>query len=100
MHNGGLRGGEPVRQTVLPKFVHQEADRAQIHAVDRLLRAEKLVQRLQHKPVAAQRDNDSGSFFANVVVTLAHGKERGLRIGRVRGNKMKGWEDHRSTACQ
>ena len=47
-------------RSVLAVFVHQEADRAQIHAVDRLSRAEEGVQRLQHEAVAAQRDDDVG----------------------------------------
>src|SRR6185437_123608 len=37
--------------------VHQEADRAAVHAVDRLAGFHEVVQGLQHQPVAAERDD-------------------------------------------
>ena len=47
--------GQPRRQVILAVVVHQEADAAAIHAVDRQVAAEAAVLRLQHEAVAAQR---------------------------------------------
>ena len=41
-------------------FVHQEADRAAVHAVDRLAVVHEAVQRLQHEAVAAERHDGVG----------------------------------------
>ena len=47
-------------QVVLAVVVHQEADRAAVHAVDRHAVVHEAVQRLQHVPVAAERDDGVG----------------------------------------
>ena len=57
-------------QIVRGEFVHQEADGAAMHAVDRLARAHVLVQRLQHQPVAAERDHDVGVGGIAIAVEL------------------------------
>jgi len=44
------------------EFVHQEADRAAMHAVDRHMAVEKAVQRLEHEAVAAEGHDDVGLF--------------------------------------
>ena len=49
-------------------FVHQEADRAAVHAVDRLRRLHRHVQGLQHQAVAAERDDDVGLVERAVAV--------------------------------
>ena len=48
------------RRCVLVVFVHEEADGAAMHAVDRLAGVHELVQGLQHEAVAAERDDDVG----------------------------------------
>ena len=58
-------GGQPLPQIVLAVFVHQEADGAAVHAVDRLAGVHELVQGLQHQAVAAQRDDDVGLLAAS-----------------------------------
>ena len=60
MDDGGLRGGEPLAQLFGAVLVHQEADGAAVHAIDRLAGAHEAAQRLQHQPVAAERDDDVG----------------------------------------
>ena len=64
-------------------LVHQEADGAAVHAVDRDAGAHVAVQGLQHQAVAAERDDDVGVFRRMVAV---HGHELrkrllGLRTG-------------------
>ena len=60
MDDGGLRGLQPLAQALLAKFVHQEADGAAVHAVDRLAGLHGLAQRPQHQAVAAERHHDVG----------------------------------------
>jgi hypothetical protein len=55
-----LRVGEPTTQVVGTELVHQEADGAAMHAVDRGSRPHILVQRLQHQSVTAERHHDIG----------------------------------------
>src|SRR5262249_16231588 len=78
-----LRGGEPPVQIVDAVFVHEKANGAAMHAVDRLTRAHVLVQRLQHEAVATERDDDVGRVRRGVAVTRAQPFERlpGLRDG-------------------
>jgi hypothetical protein len=49
-------------------FIHQEADRAAVHAVDLLARAHRLAQRLKQKSIAAQRHDDIGLVDGNMPV--------------------------------
>ncbi len=51
----GQRRGDALRQAFGAELVHQEADRAAVHAVDELAGAHRLAQRLQQKAVAAKR---------------------------------------------
>ncbi len=69
----GLGGGDARRQVVLGIVVHQEADRAAIHAVDRDAAAEEAVQRLQHEAVAAECDDDVGRFRRGGAVACGQG---------------------------
>ncbi len=66
-----LRRREPLAQLLDAKLVHQEADGAAVHAVDRLAGAHEAAQRLQHQPVAAQRHDDVGALRLDVAVLLA-----------------------------
>ena len=56
----GCAAARRSRRSALGIFVHQEADRAAVHAVDRLGRAHGAMQGLQHQTVAAERDDDVG----------------------------------------
>ena len=49
---------DPLDQVVGGIVVHQEADRAAVHAVDRLAGLHEVMQGLQHQAVAAERDDD------------------------------------------
>ena len=55
-------------QIVLGELVHQEADRAAVHAVDRDAVAHEAMQRLQHQAVAAERDDGIGVLRLDVAV--------------------------------
>ena len=56
----GERRRDALGQIFGAKFVHQEADRAAVHAVDQLAGAHRLAQRLQQETVAAQRHDHVG----------------------------------------
>ena len=58
--HGELRGFQPLDQRMLAELVHQEADGAAMHAIDRDAGAHVPVQRLQHQAVAAQGNDDVG----------------------------------------
>ena len=60
------RSAQPVER----KFVHQEADGAAMHAVDRLAGIHELVQGLQHQPVAAERHDHVGGLRFGIAVAL------------------------------
>ena len=81
-HDRGLGGGESVPQVRFRKLVHQEADRAAVHAEDRLLAAHEAVQHLQHQAVAAKRDDDVGVLRPGIAVARDQQVERGARLRR------------------
>ena len=68
------------RKVAIGIFVHQEADRAAVHAVDRLRRVHDPVQRLQHQAVAAERDDDVGVLGRAVAVARDELLARLLRL--------------------
>ena len=67
-------------QIRLVEIVHQEADGAAVHAVDRLAGLHELVQGLQHQAVAAERDDDVGLGGGEVAVALDQPRARLLRL--------------------
>src|SRR6185437_12809105 len=73
---------------LLAELVHQEPDRAQVHAVDRLFLAEEPVQGLQHEAVAAQCHDDVAFLRARFGIALAQKLERGLCVRSVGGDEM------------
>ena len=87
---GGLGGGEALAQALLAKLVHQEADRAAMHAVERLARGHELVQGPQHESVAAERHDDVGLLGLGVAVA-AH-----QRLARLLGLRRLSWPGRRS----
>ena len=96
MDHGPLGGGDALQQAVLGVVVHQEADRAAVHAVDRLARCQVAVQRLQHEAVAAQGDDDVGLGLGHLAVARAQPRARPPASGRslatkVRARGAEGW---------
>ena len=85
-----LGAGEPLHQPVRPELVHQEADRAAMHAVDRHMTVEIAVQRLEHEAVAAERDDNIGVLGRARLVApgqLCEAKLRRLGVGGDKGDR-------------
>jgi hypothetical protein len=59
-----LRRLQPRDQVILAVGVHQEADRAAVHPVDRCVDRLRGMQRRQHEPVAPQRHDHVRLFGA------------------------------------
>src|SRR5258706_580714 len=76
-------------QVVAVEFVHQESDRAEIHAVDRYVPAQERVQRLQHVAVSAERNDDGCLVRTDVIITAAQAVQSGLRFGRFGSDEME-----------
>ena len=57
-------------QTVRPELVHQETDRAEIHAVDTGPGLDRGVQRVEHETVAAQGDDRVGLVQRDAAIQL------------------------------
>ncbi len=79
MDDGATGGGDPLQQAVLLVVVHQEADRAPVHAVDGRPAGQVGVQGLQHEAVAAQGHDDIGLCVCDRAVAL--GQPRRARPG-------------------
>ncbi len=77
------RGRKTGLQIVRAELVHQKADGAAMHAVDRLARTHVLVQRLQHQSVATERHHDIGLSGIVIAVESDQLSKRllGLRAG-------------------
>ena len=87
MDDGDMRGRQSLGQALLDEFIHQEADGAAMHAVDRLAGIHELVQGLQHQPVAAERDNNVGLGGVGVAVALFQPRIGLARLGRLAGDE-------------
>ena len=72
---------------VLDEFVHQEADGAAVHAVDRLAGFHELVQGLQHQAVAAERDDHVGFRGVGIAVALFEPRVGLARLRRRAGDE-------------
>ena len=89
----GDRRLDALRQALLAEFVHQEADRATVHAVDALARAHRLAQCLQQKTVAAERHDHVG--LGDAVLAVDGGQPRRrlagiIGVGRDKGVGVRG----------
>ena len=82
-----LRGGEPLDEIFLVEFVHEKADGAAMHAVDRLAGIHEALQGRQHQAVAAERDDDVGLVRRGVAIALDQAPARALRHRRVAGDE-------------
>ena len=83
MDHGFPGGIKTAVQALGAEFVHQEADGAAMHAIDRLAGTHVLMQRLQHQSVAADRDHDVGIVRLAIAVEIDQLGQRllGLRAG-------------------
>src|SRR5262249_32997982 len=70
-----LRRREPLAQVGFGKVVHEETDRAAVHAVDRLAARNETVQRLQHDAVSAERHYDIGLVRSRFALELGQAPE-------------------------
>ncbi|MNL20104.1 hypothetical protein D3C87_1413360 [compost metagenome] len=68
------------RQVFGAVAVHQEPDRSPVHAIDELARVHRLVQRLQHEAIAAERDDDVGLVGVMIAVDRLQIGRRFLRL--------------------
>ena len=68
MDHRDLGRGEALAQAFELIFVHQEADGAAMHPVDRFVAMHERVQGLQHQPVSAERNDHIGRFGGDVAV--------------------------------
>ena len=87
VNDGRLGCGEAFGQAVLLEFVHQEVDRAAMHAVDRLAASHQAAQRLQHQPVAAKRHDDIGMGRVAIAVAVDEMRMRLHRLRALAGNE-------------
>src|ERR1700689_3497134 len=87
MNHGDMSGIEPLHEFYLGKFVHQEAHRAAVHAVDRLVRIHEPLERGEHETVAAERNYDVGAFRRHVAVTANEAAARMLGRRCIAGDK-------------
>jgi hypothetical protein len=62
------------------EIVHQEPDRAAVHAVDRLARCHEAMQAPQHETVAAERHDDIGGLGIGVAIFFGQPLQRALRF--------------------
>ncbi len=70
-------------QPLLDVVVHQETDRSAVHAVDRMVEQQGLVQGLQHEAVAAQGDDHVGVRQRSAAIAGLEALERFLGLGAV-----------------
>src|SRR6516225_6431736 len=92
MEHDRLRAGEALDKSVRPIGVHQETDAAAMHAEDPHALGQETVQALQHKAVAAKRDDDFGALRRNARIEIAEFLERllrGLGLGRDDGDPRR-----------
>src|SRR5580704_14855362 len=87
MDDADMGGVEPRGEAVLGELVHQETDRAAVHAIDRLAGIHEPLQGRQHKTVAAERDDDVGGLGPGVAVAANEPAAGLLRRRHVAGDE-------------
>ena len=99
-HRDGL--GQTLQQAVLLVGIEQEADRTEVHAVDRHRALDARVQGFEHEAVAAERHDDVRPIGRHVLVAGLQRGEADLRLGRRGSAKSNGrWLAHgRSRSSQ
>src|SRR6185436_12808273 len=78
MDDGALGVGNSFLKVTIGEFIHEKADRAAVHAVDRFAAVPEAMKRLQHQTVAAERNHDLGLFRGHVAVTRGECALRGF----------------------
>jgi hypothetical protein len=89
MHDASARGVEALDEPCLAIIVHQEADRAAMHAIDRLRAAPEPFQGLQHDAVPAERHDHAGVLDGAIAVSCGEilpRRLRGLGLGGDEGD--------------
>ncbi len=81
MDHGRLGRRQPLAQVGLVELIHQKADGAPMHAVDRLAGPHQRPQRLQHESVAAERHHHIRGLGLAIAVM---GDEPRMRLKRFR----------------
>ncbi len=86
MDVGKLGGGDPLQQAVFTVVVHQEPDRAAVHAVDGAAIGQVAMQDLQHETVAAQRYDDIGLVLGHSAIARFQAALGLLGLGPIAGD--------------
>lgn len=71
------------------EIIHQEADRAAVHPIDHLAAVHRVMQRLQHEAVAAQRHDDIGFGRGDMAIEANQFVAGSLRFVRIRGDERE-----------
>ena len=87
VHHAALGRFQALEQVVLPELVHQEADRALVHAVDRLGGAHEPVQGRSIRPSPPSATMTSASSGSTWRIASLQDLQRALRLGRRAGDE-------------
>ena len=82
-----LGGLQALAQLFLAVLVHEEADGAAVHAVDRDGIVHEAVQGLQHQAVTTERDDGVGIARLDVAVAMREALQRRLRFCDIAGDE-------------
>ena len=88
---GMLGIGQASGQIILAELIHQEADRAEIHAVDLRPGPHRCVQGFEHHAIAAERDDDVGLGNRDMAIALFKASLGGLGVWAWAGEKGERW---------
>ena len=96
---------QPLDQAFFLEIVHQEADRAPVHAEHRGSQIHDRVKGLQHEAVTAQRHNNVGVDAINRAVSGNQSFTRRLGLGSIRGDEGDAgrgqiWFGHETTQAE
>src|SRR4051794_25236531 len=92
MNAADIGSGEALVQILLAVVVHEEADRATVHPIDRHAVVHETMQRLQHMPIAAERHDGVGLGRIAVAVAFRQARAGGDRLrhlARQEGNLVE-----------
>ena len=84
---------DPLDQAISVIVVHQEADRAQMHPVDRFAIVKAPPQRVQHRAVPAQGNDHFGLFLGIMAILVPQQRQHLLRLrpfGSIKSNTQQG----------
>ena len=84
MDDGWPCGAQPLPQSILGIFIHEEANRPAVHAIDRLRGVHCPVESLEHETIPAKRDDDIRVLGRAVSVESDEPLESLVRLCRAR----------------